>query len=249
MRHCKWTVDQENKTLTLSSKIKDKIIEQSTLIPFEINAQYDILIDVEIGRLSVQNLTVDYGSNGPIGVPNDIFILLEQHNSLGDILIEKGVKQSGVIGTAVELNRKSSKANSVSFEQLELEDVEVRSGSSGIIGTKVLSRFLVSMDWDKKALYLKKKNIPASPSILYDFKVSSHPTKGVYIQSVTENTPAYNMGIRPNMKLVKVDTLDFTKDHDLCDFISYLDQSTDQLTIEVIDEKGLKQEFVISKRQ
>lgn len=248
MRHCKWTIDQQQRTLSLSSSINKDIIDQSNLIPFQIDNQYNILVDVGIGQSSVKNLTIDFGSNGSIGLPNEVFSILQQHNKIGEVSIEHGVQQSGIIGTPISIRLKNGLADSVFFEQLMIENVELRSGSAGLIGTKVLSRFLVSIDWSKKALYLSKNNAAIKPSNLYGFKIGYIYNKGVYIQSIIESSPAYITGLRPNMQVVKINSIDFSKNHDFCDYITYMDNPADQLLIEVIDDKGSKQQFTIDKR-
>ena len=155
------------------------------------------------------------------------------------------MQQTGIIGKAVDLRREIVYSDSVRIDSIYLKKVMLRTGTTVSIGNNFLSRFKVTIDWNNKNLYLSKN--PEIPSSIQfsGFKLSYSATQGVYVLSVVEHSNAYNEGIRPNMKVLKVDGLDFERGNDFCDYVN--SKSGDKIFLQLIDSKGDKVEFHIDK--
>ena len=245
IRQCNWTIDPEQNILSLHSEIDEAILDQATVLPFKPNRQYSMFVDLGFGEARVNNILVDYGSNGSVSLSRDVFSVLEAKNIIGHTFFERGVKQSGIVGEPVPLNRKITYSDSVSIQDLTLRNIKIRTGSTTSIGNGLLSGFVVTIDWKDKNLYLTKiEKSELAPSFA-GFSLGTSPEKGIYVQSVIENSDAHNKGIRPNMKVLKLDTLDFEGGNDFCDYVNY--ESQDKIYLQLIDSLGQKRELQITK--
>lgn len=246
MRYSNWTVDQNRRKVTLSNRVSQEIQKESIVVPFQSDSQYNILVSMGIGASTVKSLTVDYGSNGAVDLPNEVFLILKRRKVIDKIYFEKGSQQSGIIGESVILNREITFIDSVKMNGLKIEDIELRTSSSGLIGNKVLSRYIVTIDWSNRKLYFKNNN----------FKIDTHKTFGlslgcsakgiIYVQSVIENSDAFNKGIVPGMKVLKFNLLDFSESHNFCDYLSQVNVS-EKIIIELVSSEGLRTKFKIKK--
>ncbi len=245
IRQYNWTIDQENNSLLSSSKIETDTFNKHIVLPFKTDYQYNIFVDINIGTTSVKNVLVDYGFNGSIALSNDIFTLLEDKNILSEPFIEKGINQSGIIGKPVELKREISYSDSVSINNTRLENVMIRTGKTVSLGNDFLSRFKVTIDWNNKNLYLLKSDKATDKANTLGFRIGFTEEKGIYVQSVMEKSDAYYKGIRPNMKVAKIDGLDFKNGSDFCDYVDHIFK--DQIFLELINSKGETIKYRIEK--
>lgn len=245
LRHCNWTIDQKQKSLTLFNGIGEDDLKGCFTIPFKSDYQYIMYTDISLGQATVRNVLVDYGSNGSIALNDKIFTTLKNRNIIGETLIEKGMQQSGIVGKAVDLRREIVYSDSVRIDSIYFKKVMLRTGKTVSVGNRFLSRFRVTIDWNNKKLHLlENAEIPDSISF-YEFKLGYSSNQGVYVLSVVENSNAYNEGIRPNMKVLKIDGLDFENGNDFCDYVSH--EPGNKMFLELIDSTGHKIEYHIEK--
>jgi len=245
IRQYNWTIDQEKYALSLSSKTGVDTREESFVLPFKTDNQYNIFVDINIGKSSIKNVLVDYGSNGSIALSNEIFAVLQEKNIINKTFIEKGINQSGIIGKPVELNRKISYSDSVRINNLSIENVMLRTGKTVSLGNDFLSRFKVTIDWNNKNLYLLKSDKARDKANTAGFRIGYTLEKGIYVQSVMEKSDAYNKGIRPNMEVVKIDSLDFKNGSEFCDYVDH--RLNNQIFLELINSKGKTMKYQIEK--
>lgn len=245
IRHCNWTIDQKKMSLTLFNRIEGLDLKKGITIPFETDYQYNMFTDINFGQVRIKNVLVDFGSNGSIALNDQIFTTLKKRNIIGETLIEKGMQQSGIVGKTVDLRREIVFSDSVHIDHFYLKKVMLRTGKTVSVGNKLLSRFKITIDWNDKNLHLVE-NAKIQDSIrLSGFKLGYSANQGVYVQSVLENSNAYNQGIRPSMKAVKLDGLDFESRNDFCDYISH--ESGDTIFLQVIDSTGHKKDYYIER--
>lgn len=245
IRHANWTIDQHQRTLSLFSSVEKNDLNKGITIPFKTDNQYNIFIDIDFGRSKVKNVLVDFGSNGSIALSKEIYSTLKDRSVFEDSYLEKGVKQSGIIGNPVYLSREITVTDSVRLDSLELKNVLINTGKTVSIGNLLLSRFKVTIDWKNKKLYLNIPETPVERIGLSGFRLGYSPEKGIYIQSVIEESNAYKEGIRTNIKVLKVDTLDFENENDFCDYVEH--KMGNEIYIQSIDSQGIKKNYYFNK--
>ena len=246
MRHCNWRINYQEQELVLSSKLGQP--SHSVSVPFHTDAQYNILVDLNINGATIRNLTVDYGSNGSLSFPDEVYQTLEQHDKIEKGFLEEGVKQSGLIGSPVPIQRRITYVDTIQIGLLEIDDIEIRSGSAALIGKKILSRYIVTIDWDKRQLHFSESKSTKPNHETFGFKIGYSEDKNLYVQSVIEHSVAYKQGIRPNMTVLKVNELDFQKHHNYCDYIDSIVGKTDKVSLELMDTDGNIQKVVLQKQ-
>lgn len=246
MRHSNWTIDQNQNKITLSNTVSHEAQEESIIVPFQTDYQYNILVNLGIGSSIVKNLTVDYGSNGAIDLPENVFSTLKERKIIDETYLETGIQQSGIIGKPVTINRQIAVIDSVKIEGLKIDDIELRTSSSGLIGNEVLSRFIVTIDWNRKNLYFESNSDKVDEHKTYGCNLGYSSNGIIYVQSVIENSSAFNKGIEPGMQVLKFDSLDFSEIHDYCDYLSMVNAS-EKIIIEIVDSDGLRREFQIER--
>ena len=121
----------------------------------------------------------------------------------------------------------------------------IRTGKTVSIGNDFLSRFKVTIDWNNKNLYLFQSVKQTDNSSTSGFRIGYTAEKGIYVQSVMEKSDAYFKGIRPNMKVVKIDSLDFKNGSDFCDYVDH--KLNNQIFLELIDSNGKTIKYQIEK--
>jgi hypothetical protein len=241
IRHCNWTIDQQQNSLTLYNGIRDPNLKSHIIIPFKTDYQYNIFTDINVGQAIVRNILVDYGSNGSIALTNDIFTTLKDRDIISETLLEKGVQQSGIVGKTINLNREIAYSDSISIDSTPFKKVMLRTGKTVSIGNSFLSRFRVTIDWDNRNMHLFETSEIPDIVRFPGFKLGYSATLGVYVQSVVEHSNAYHKGVRPNMKVVKLDELDFESNYDFCDYVNH--ELGETIYLELIDSSGYKKEY------
>lgn len=248
MRYSNWTVDQNLRKITLSNTVSQETQKESIVVPFQSDSQYNILVSLGIGASTVKSLTVDYGSNGAVDLPNDVFSILKRRKVIDKIYLEKGSQQSGIIGESVILNREIAFIDSVKMNGLKIEDIELRTSSSGLIGNKVLSRYIVTIDWSNRKLYFKNNNFKIDTHKTFGLSLGCSATGIIYVQSVIENSDAFNKGIVPGMQVLKFNLLDFSEGYNFCDYLSQVNVS-EKIIIELVGSEGLRTIIKIQKNK
>ncbi len=246
MRHCNWTIDYLHESISLTDQVDMESLGDYSSVPFTSDQQYNMLLDVSFGESKIQNLTVDYGYNGSVSLPANVFEVLKEKEMLGEIFLEEGISQSGIIGVPVSLKKKISNVDSVWIGDSILEHVELNSGGSGLIGGHVLSRFIVTIDWNTSNLYLQQ-----SATLLdkeqFGFKAGYDKSRGIYIQSITEGSSAFERGILTEMEVMKVDSLDFESGSVFCDYVAFMENAPEEIQLELLDKNGLRKKVRIKR--
>lgn len=241
IRHCNWTMDQEQKSLTLFKNMEEFGCGDCVEIPFKTDYQYNMFVDLHIGEVTVKNVLVDYGSNGAISLNDEIFRILKDKNIIDEIGIEEGFQQSGIVGKTVGLSRETAYSDSVSINGINLKKVLLSTGKTVSIGNKFLSRFRTTIDWDNGVLYLSKNEKNDDSVRFSGFKLGYSVDLGVYIQSVVRHSSAYDKGVRPLMKVVKLDGLNFEGNHNFCDCLNH--EYSNSIYMELVDSYGYRMEY------
>lgn len=237
MRYCNWTIDYDNTTMTMSSQVPQELKETALSIPFKYDNDFDLIVNVKIGRAKISNMNIDYGSNGSLSFPQKILDVLKERSIVTETFLETGSKNSGLIGKTVEIEREHAYTDSLFIGDQMLADVEIKVGRHALIGKKILSRYVVTIDWDEQMLYFNNYTYDDEHNNTFGFTLGVRE-KEIYVQSVTEYSDAYIKGLKPEMVVEKLNELDFTKSATYCEYIDLINSKPEELTLEYKDEEG-----------
>ncbi len=243
MRHCNWTLDQDNSLLSLSHSSVKEQQEATTVVSFSTDYQYNIFIDVAIGKAKITNMLVDYGSNGSLALTDNAFTILDEKGLWDTIFEEGGKSQSGIVGNTNDINRKICFSDSVQIHQLNLHKTLIKTGKTVSIGNGILSKYKVTIDWHQQKLYLQETASSKQPNTYSQFRLGYSEKAGVYVQSVVKNSLAYKKGLKPDMKVLQFGTLNFQGDHTFCDFVQY--DKKGEISLKVLDAENKIKEITI----
>ncbi len=245
MKHCNWTIDMQNETIHLSSHSSSTTPDAFVTIPFKRNAQYDIILDLKIGQTSVDGVKLDYGSNGSLSLPKNTFAKLKSTEDI-HTLKSSGFTQSGLFGVRKPYSSELFRADSIRIEDLLLDNILIKSGKSSLLGGKILTNYIVHINWDNQTVAFAKQK--QQDNFEATFGINIGFTDKLIVQSVLDNTPAKINGIEANMEILKIDDLDFTSQHTLCDYLVYFktERPTLQLTYKTLE--GDVKEVLLTKK-
>ena len=247
MRFCNWKIDAKNKIIQISNEEFKLQYHDSIKMKFKPNGQYSIKIQTHLGKSKLTNLTLDYGSNGGITVPQRIYDTLTNRNIVKKSILEYGVASSGLGGQLKKINRKFSRVDSLALGNVISNNVPIKIGKSGLLGTEVLSKHIVVINWSSFSLAFEKyPNQTTEAYKTFGVKIGMK-NNNYFVSAIIKDSPAEKAGIKPNMKALHYNSVDFTTDS-YCDYINYLNTTkTDNLLLLLANENGQEQSFQLEK--
>ncbi len=247
MRFCNWTINYQEETITLS---RGKPLGDSTktdTIPFTTDRQFNIRTSWEINGSTVSSLKVDYGSNGGLSLPNSVIDKLIEKQVLDTIYHEYGRKRSGIFGEAKPFEGRLAYPDSVFWKHVFLPHVEIKKSRSGLIGYKILSRYVVSIDWSGRNLLLTPVGQEIKRPGTFGARLGVRDDGQIEVQSVVKESVAGRSGIEPGTLVSRIDTLDFGKDKGYCDYIHWLEGNPQKMDLWLTDENNESYQKVLLK--
>lgn len=248
MRFCNWQINYQDSLITFSNSSVNNTPENAIAIPFTTDNQYDMLIDLQFGESTISDMKIDYGSNGSISLSKSDFNDLNQKGAFGDVFNETGTTQSGIIGDPIKIDRQITIADTIKAGDLMLDNVRIRTGKSKLIGHKLLSRYVITIDWEHKQLYLAAVDSVDKSQKTFGFGTGYSNDNKIIIRSVIENSPAWKKGIKPNMQILKIDSLDFTTTHTFCDYVYFTNRDLHIIDLLLKDNNGDLKQVVLEKQ-
>lgn len=245
MRHCNWTIDMQNQVLQLSKGEQPLKQDGVITIPFTTDGQYDINLGIKLGDTELSGVKLDYGSNGSLSLPKSAFQVLKDKEFTSTVT-QSGYIQGGLFGVRTPLQSEMAKVDSLWIEDLCVPSTIIRSNKNGLIGGKILSNYIVYINWDNQTLSFAKQLHEYSFDESFGFKLGL--TDKVVVQSVTDHSSAQKQGLKPDMEVVKIDHLNFAETHTLCDYIHYFKQERKSIRVEYKTLDGQTKEMTLTKQ-
>ncbi|KAA3631888.1 MAG: hypothetical protein DWQ02_15665 [Bacteroidetes bacterium] len=247
MRLCNWKIDMKNQKMVFGKTTLHTAENYPQSLSFKTDKQYNLRVDLETGDATLTNLKIDYGSNGSLSVPDKVFQVLIDRNIIKQTSTISGQSQKGITGEINTSQRQTAYLDTLRFHTLAMQDVTILSGGSGLIGTDLLSKAVVIIDWSQQLLFFEEVDNSPIHESTFGFTVGLSESNTPYVQSVRENSSAHEQGIRPNMQVIRIDYMDFSKSHSYCDyFLGKIDKPS--ITVVLKDEKGVEKKVVVEKR-
>jgi len=233
IRHCNWEIDFMNSEIVFYSTANDDTqnTDGAVAVPFYTDNQYNILVDLKIGDAVIRNLTIDYGSNGSLSLPKNVFQALKEKGIIDTTFSISGIAQSGLLGKEIMINREITYVDTIIMGDLLIDNVEINSGKAGLIGSKILSDFFVTIDWGRSQLLLNEVELADKRLESYGFTLGYSEKKNIYVQSVIEGSPAFRAGVEPDMGILKMGSLNFANGNTFCDCMNYFAGDSDTISL------------------
>ena len=247
MRHCKWTIDYQNAEIVLFKDTLEEYPENAIKVPFTQSRQFDQIVSLKLGNATLNNLKIDYGSNGSLTLSKGSMKVLKEHGIITQTYSESGYKSSGLYGKLSPGNREFAWADTLRKGDLLIEGVKIKTGKSGLIGGEILSRFVVTLDFENNQLHLVPVPDSEPDYRIFGFSLGYNDDKGFYVQLVTENSPAHKAGLTPGMKVIRYNELDFSNGSTFCDYVGATSDETEEIVLEYIDAEGETKELRLQR--
>ncbi|CAM1368494.1 aspartyl protease family protein [Tenacibaculum xiamenense] len=240
-------IDYENNKLVLYKKLKDVDLDGFSKIPFSFNngipiPQFNISYTLTNGEKFTGPILFDSGAgltllvNTPFVNKNNIRnkagkSIRNESEGLGSSSISEIIKiKSLTIGNHTFKNLTVSLSNSDG-------GVTAMPEFMGIMGAKIIKRFTIVLDYEKKELYLKPNKHYAE-----DFKF---PLTGIKLKKgggkikvagIDKTTPAYKKGLRVGDQILKING----NKRSLSEYNKLLTKKGSKVLIECLNTKGEK---------
>ncbi|MDA3853103.1 MAG: aspartyl protease family protein [Bacteroidales bacterium] len=236
MRHCNWTVDFEEKQLSFYNTTPDTTGMMK--VPFKTNNQYDLIVNLMMGKAEVNNVKIDYGFNGRLDIKERAYKQLMETGVNDTFLIEWGTSRAGIIGKETPLDKKLSPLDSLLMGEVLFQNIIYGSSTLSLLGTQLLSHYTITIDWRAHQLYFKHTMTVSGASTSYCFSAGYSATQGLYVQSVIQSTVADSLGLQPGMPIHSVNEIVYTQDN-FCDYLKLMNENPDTLHLVVKQDSRL----------
>lgn len=204
--------------------------------------QFPITIELSDGTKYVGDIFFDSGASGvtllmntPFGIKNEVISKLP-----------KSIKRSSnnlsgnSVSTTAEINNLT--IADFTFNKLTFDISSDKSGVSsykdymGILGSEIINRFNIVLDYDAKKLYIKPNNFYNDK---FDFPVSPikiiETDKKITISGVVEGSDAERLGLKNGFQILSINNF---KNKDVNFYRNLLKKEGKKIKIKYIDEKN-----------
>jgi hypothetical protein len=245
IRHCNWSINTKEKSIALWKGGRMDSLEAYSSLPFTSDQQYSLFVELGIAKASIKPVLVDYGSNGYCSLEGRIYDRLEEEGIFNLSDTEVGFKQSGIVGKAVPIRNKRQWVDEAHLANQPLGSIRIKEGGTTALGYAALSRFEVVINWEDQNLLVKPLNFSIPDKRSFGLKLGWNTSNDMVVQSVILDSEAYLSGIRPNMLVEYLDTLNFIAGSTICDYLDYT--AGDTITIGLIHSDGTKVNYLLEK--
>lgn len=231
-RFCNWTIDFSQETIQFFSAPVDS---DGNFLNFTTDHQYDINLDLELEGATIENITLDYGSNGSISIDENGYDNLETFNIIDTSIVRVGYSQSGISGNVNEIRSKYGRINQVSSIHHAFDSMRVSVRKSRLLGTDILSKAVVTIDWGNHRIWFEDTSTPFDPGKAFGLSLGYSSELGVYVLSVFEGSPGYLQGIRPGFKAIQLGDILMNDLDSYCDYVRSDFSKTERINFKFID--------------
>lgn len=243
MKDAQWQIMPTKNEMIISSEIDQGFIENADTLHFGSDFQYDISLPITIGDLKFYEAKLDYGSNGGISLSKHHFHQLENHHLLKNASSLIGMNQSGILGQIVENNKQISISDSLMIGNTGVKATKIQIGGKDLIGTQVLSKLDLAIDWKNKRLYFKRNEKEDKEYKTFGFYVGSEAEKKVMVLAIMEGSSAYEKELKAGMTILEVNGVDLSKENAFCEYLDILEMKPDKMDLTLKTEEGKRIEI------
>ena len=249
MRYYTWQIDLKNNKLRFTNQSINEICD-STFVKtsFHSDDQYSVLVDFKADEIVVKNIKIDYGFNSWFSLPGNVFDEMENRDVLNNVFIKVGTTTSGLFGKAQKHNTKIGLFNTCTLNNLRLNNLEVQTGKSRLLGTKLLQKYIVTIDWNNKLIcFGDPEEISFEELATFGFSIGLSENNRIFFQSIVVDGPAQLAGIEPEMIIDKLNDFSFEDESDFCNYVNDYKAIGDSVILGYYDFGGVYHDTILVK--
>lgn len=244
MKNAVWQIDLENNVLLVANSIdKFKIPDDVPKTSFRTEISGTPTVSIQVSTMIIDNVTLDYGSNGgiEIGLAGLIDTLQKQNLEYTRTF---GYSSLGLYGGKND-TMYTYTVSDISIENFSVgrQKINVNNTGVSILGTDFLKNYLVTIDWPDKIVYFEKV---AKDSIIdsatFGFNVIMDGEKLVVAQ-LSENSKAHKSGLSLNDQILKVNEKDYSQlsKSDYCEIVrgGLVDEKVNKIDLTYKNKTGI----------
>ena len=252
MRFCRWTLNYQEKTMRMASFPGPGPKEGDWVGDFTYDSDYDMIINIGLDRATASNMIFDTGSNGGVTLPTQTFEKWLSLYAADSVFVYKGFQQSGLVGKPEATTTYGTYVDSVTYGSFLARQIEVKSGSKGLVGNRVLEQFEFTIDPQRKQVYGHPVDYQVEPDETWGMSISwdeaqNHP----YVLIVLEGSEAEALGIAPLQVVERVEGVDFTQGASFCDYMQAIfwdDVRYETLEVVLRDSNGSSKTYSLPRQ-
>lgn len=249
MRNCNWRIDFEDKTIRMFKNNDNIEIDSFDSVAFKTDRQYNLLIDINFEKAKVSNMKVDYGSNGSLSLPQHLFDKIKDSDILEKLYVNEGQVRSGLLGLPTPIESEVAYLDSIYGAGFVQYKSAIKSAKKALLGTDVLKDFIVDINWEEQRLFFKGHEVQAFGDTLgFGFSPGLDGNEEFYVQTVMKPSGAFDMGIRPGMKITKINDVQVNEEWSMCEFINSGIGLKDSMSVELVDSLGAIKSYTLQKQ-
>lgn len=252
MRRAYWQVDYEQKVLRVSNELEKFQLPADTIsIPFTTTTQGTPHVDMEIGDLKFNNLTLDLGSNKDISFSRGMLRKLQKEHNVNSTW-GLGYGSAGLYGQVKDTIRQfvlpEFTMNSNLFSPMV---VTATGGGNGAVGNGFFKNFLVTLDWEQNMVYLSRPK-ELSQTEFHSYGLSfSFVDNQFQVGFIYNNSPAERAELKLGQRILRLEKYDFSEEtlDTYCAFFMNRDELYEktEIRLEVDDSKGGTRVVILQK--
>jgi len=250
MRYYTWQIDLKNNKLRFTNQSINDICDSNHIFSsFNTDDQYSVLLDFKADEIVVKNIKVDYGFNSWLSLPGNIFDEMENKEVFKDVVVKVGTTTSGLFGKAQKHNTNIGVFATCSLNSLQIDNLEVQTGKSRLLGTRLLEKYLVTIDWNSKSIcFGDPEKISIDELSTYGFSIGLSESNRIFFQSIIIDGPAQLAGIEPDMIIDKLNDFSFEGESDFCNYVNDYKAVGDSVKLGYYDFGGVYQDTILVKK-
>jgi hypothetical protein len=247
MRFCNWKINIRKKQISLSNNMDQLAIENAVTLPFTTDIQYNIYLNMRIDSLNFGSFELDYGSTGYLSIFPRTMNALINNEIIDTVFKEFGYRQSGILGYKIKAESDIAYTDKIRLDDLPVDSIRLITSQYQLIGTALLKRFEVGIDWTDHVVHFTKLDSAAKTLSSHGFTIGYTHEDGFYVMSVVKGSPAFKVGIKPGMKVLEIDGIVLRNSQNYCKYIDNLSALQDSLVIKCEDSKGEMQSYKLER--
>lgn len=210
MRESFWQVDMKNKEIRISNSMDSlKISPHASIVSFKTEVTGTPIVQIEFDNETFKDVTFDYGSNAGLYL-NSAKAVTDTVN-YGKIVRSFGFNSYGLYGGESDTSY-AFRVDSVKMGNCILKNQVITRNSviSDIIGTGVLEKYIVTLDWANKKIYMEKFPEDEEDGIsIFGITVRLQEGK-LIVNQIYENSSAAEVGISLGDQVISVNDNDLS---------------------------------------